>query len=173
MLSPISVWITNGALLSWRIAKRLMMTFLDPVRFRKWKWLVEHESSFEGSLLVSEAFDVLILRYGLWRVLLMFTSIWCDGSRPDLLYALELVTRSYGKISCKTLVRKFCVPENVSLSRKRQDESKVAQRWCCATLLFEIVWWASITCGYLYYGLGDYSRNIVWCMYDNDKQYAS
>ena len=55
---------------------------------------VENESSFEGSLLVSKAFDVLILRYELWRVLLMFTLIWCDGSLLDLLYVLELLTRS-------------------------------------------------------------------------------
>ena len=53
---------------------------------------MEDESSYVGSLLVSEAFNVLILRYGLWRVLLKFTSIWCDGSRPDLLYVLELLT---------------------------------------------------------------------------------
>ena len=33
-------------------------------------------------------------------------------------------------------------------------------------MLFEVVWRASITCGYSYYGLSDYSSNIVW-VYDN------
>ena len=54
-----------------------------------------------------------------------------------------------------------------------KDAGKLAQRWCCATMLSEVVWRASITCEYSYYGLSDYSSNIVWVYGNYDKQYAS
>ena len=85
-----------------------------------------NESSFEGSLLVSKAFDVLIFRYGLWRVLLMFTSIWCDGSRPDLLYVLEFLTRSYRKVLGRNARRRLC-SENVCIAFGKAIKMRV--RW--------------------------------------------
>ena len=106
-------------------------------------------------------------------------SFWClrrSGVMDHDQISCMLLSLSHdltGKSRVKRSWENFVFRRTYRFRESDKDESKVAQRWCCATLLFEIVWWASITCGYLYYGLGDYSRNIVWCMYDNDKQYAS
>jgi len=59
----------------------------------------------------------------------MFTSIWCDGSRPDLLYALELLTRSLEKFREKRSWENLCSGERIYRFRESdKDESKVAQR---------------------------------------------
>ena len=70
---------------------------------------------------------VLILRYGLWKVLLKFTSIWCVGSRPDILYVLELLTQS-GR-SCKNArVKSLVFRRTYRFQESDKDESKFAQR---------------------------------------------
>ena len=61
--------------------------------------------------------------------ILMFMSIWCDGSRLDLLYVLELLTRSYGKDLVKNARGKFVFGERMYRFRESdKNESMGAQR---------------------------------------------
>jgi len=174
MVSPVSVWITNGPLLSWRTVKRLMMTFVNP-RFV----FGNGNDSWNTNRRLKVAYWWVKLLMSWFSGMDYGGSFWClrrSGVMDHDQISCMLLSLSHdltGKSRVKRSWENFVFRRTYRFRESDKDESKVAQRWCCATLLFEIVWWASITCGYLYYGLGDYSRNIVWCMYDNDKQYAS